>query len=88
MELSWGLPTMAGHGFGIQRLPLHPHGDFSARPTALPAFPFLLLPVSFSKLCYSSQSSLLPQGGRSTPVTPSKHRSDEVQAATRLSWSD
>lgn len=30
----------------------------------------------------------LPQGGRITPVTPSKHRSDEVQAETRLSCSD
>lgn len=57
MELSWGLPSMAGYDFGIQRHPLHPHRDFSTRPTALPVLPFLLLPLSCSKLSYSSQSS-------------------------------
>lgn len=70
---------MAGHDFGIQRLPLHPHGDFSARPV----LPFLLLPhklKSFSKLCYSSQSSPLPQGGRIYP-------SDTIQTQIRRSAS-
>lgn len=67
MELSWGFPSMAGHDFGIQRLPLHPHRDFSARPTALPALPFLLLPVSCSKLCCSSQSPPRSPGRQDLP---------------------
>lgn len=67
MELAWGLPSMAGHDFGIQRLPLHPHRDFSARLKALPVLPFLLLPVSCSKLPYSSQSSPCSPGRQDLP---------------------
>lgn len=67
MELSWGLPCMAGYDFGIQRLPLHPHRDFSTRPTPLPVLPFLLLPVSCFNLSYSSQNSPPSPGRQDLP---------------------
>lgn len=76
MELSWGLPSMAGRDFGILRLPLPLHRDFSARPTALPALPFLLLPGSCSKLSYSSQSSPPSPGRQNYP-------SDTIQTQIR-----
>lgn len=76
MELSWGLLSMAGQDFGILWLPLPLHRDFSARPTALPVLPFLLLPGSCSKLSYSSQSS---------PSSPGRqdHPSDTIQTQIR-----